>query len=118
MVLLRSLRSHAWWQAKQAKMEQEAEEEAERLEAAQRAVRMPRHHDLEMKVLAEDLEESELSTWKTLQGILTEESFPKLVGSLEQEVDIEEAKLERAREDLEKELKGLVVASRAKVCKV
>ena len=79
---------------------------------------MPRHQDLELEVIAEGLEESELLTWKALQDTLTEESLPRLVGSMEQEADIEEAKLERAREDLEKELKGLVVTSRAKVCKV
>lgn len=109
---------HRWWQAKQAKLQKEAEEEAERLEKAERAARMPRHQDLELEVLAEDLDESELSTWKTLQDALAEENFPKLVGSLEQEVDINEAQLDRAREELVEELKGLVVTSRAKVCKV
>ncbi|KAF8610583.1 WD40 repeat-like protein [Ceratobasidium sp. AG-I] len=104
-------------EAKQAKLEKEAEEEAERLEEAQRAARMPRHHDLDLEVLAEGLEDSELLSWKTLQDTLTEESLPRLVGSAEQEVDTEEAKMERAREDLEKALKGLVVSSRAKVCK-
>ncbi|KAG8718967.1 hypothetical protein FRC08_003948 [Ceratobasidium sp. 394] len=95
--------------------EREAEEEAERLLEAERIAKMPRHEDLDLETLAKDLEESELETWKTLQSSLVTEKYPRHVGDLDS--DTEEAKMDRAREDLAEELKKLVVTSRAKVCK-
>ncbi|KAG8678979.1 hypothetical protein FRC09_019370 [Ceratobasidium sp. 395] len=76
---------------------------------------MPRHEDLELEILAENLEASELETWKTLQSDLATEECPRHVGDLNS--DMQEAKMDRAREDLTEELKKLVVTSRARVCK-
>ncbi|KAG9126592.1 hypothetical protein FRC07_002866 [Ceratobasidium sp. 392] len=102
-------------EAEEAKLEREAEEEAERLLEAERAAKMPRHEDLKLETLAENLETSELETWKILQDKLVEEEYPKHIGDLD--LNAEEAKIERAREDLVEELKKLVVTSRARVCK-
>ncbi|KAG8744750.1 hypothetical protein FRC10_009515 [Ceratobasidium sp. 414] len=92
--------------------EREAEEEANRLLEAERIAKMPRHENLELETLAKDLEESELETWKTLQGSLVTEKYPRHVGDLD--LSAEEAKMDRAREDLAEELEKLVVTSRAK----
>ncbi|KAG9090377.1 hypothetical protein FRC06_001113 [Ceratobasidium sp. 370] len=92
--------------------EREAEEEAKRFLEAERVAKMPRHEDLELETLAKDFEESELETWKTLQASLVAEKYPRHIGSLD--LDTEEAKMERAREELSKELKKLAVTSRAK----
>lgn len=104
-------------QAEEAKLRKEADEEAARLEEEERRAKMPRHQDLELEVLAEDLEEDEMTTWKALQTTLATEKFQRRVGSWEQDSRDEE-KLERAKEELVSELKKLTLVSRAKVCKV
>jgi hypothetical protein len=103
-------------QAAQAKLRKEAEEEAARIKKEEQLVRMPRHQDLELEVLAEDFDEEEMKTWKTLQSTLVAKKYQRRVGSWGELQG--ETKLERAKDDLVTELKKLTIVSRAKVCKV
>lgn len=115
--LVRSQLLTAWWQEEQAKLQKEADEEAARLEQAQRLARMPRHQDLEFEVLAEDFDEEEMTSWKSLKETLIAKEYQRPVGSWEPE-SLDEKKLEHAKDDLVSELKKLTIVSRAKVCKV
>jgi hypothetical protein len=109
-------------QAEQARLDREAEEEDERQMEAERAAKMPRHQDLDLEVLATGIEESKLSIWKVLQDTLVAKKYPRHIVSstlaADLDLDEQETKLDRAREDLAEELKKLVVTSRARVCKV
>ncbi|QRW26986.1 WD repeat-containing protein [Rhizoctonia solani] len=100
----------------EAKLQKEAEEEAERLAAEERLAKMPRHQDLDFEVLAEDFEEEETKTWGVLQTALVQKKLKQQVGSWAPEVS-DEKKMAQEKDNLVTELKKLTLVSRAKVCK-
>ncbi|CAE6498359.1 unnamed protein product [Rhizoctonia solani] len=103
-------------EAEEAKLQKEAEEEAERLAAEERLAKMPRHHDLKFETLAEDFDEEETKTWDILQSSLVKNKYKQRIGSWTPE-SLDEKRMTQEKDDLVAELQKLTLVSRAKVCK-
>ncbi|KAH9842704.1 WD40 repeat-like protein [Rhodofomes roseus] len=108
--------------AKKRKREKEEEErrameEEERLEAEEKArqVKKPRHYDLDLQDVAQELEPNELSSLRSTFTTAVQTVYPKRVGDPDDLVIEENAKEKAAVAELREKLGNLKVVSRAKV---
>ncbi|KAJ8584936.1 WD40 repeat-like protein [Rhizopogon salebrosus TDB-379] len=92
-------------------------EEEERLEAAEKArlAKRPRHQDLDLTTLADELEGSELVSLRSSLQTVTNVALPKRIADAEAFVFDEDEENETEVADLRKKLQKLRVVSRAKV---
>ncbi|KAG2078259.1 WD40 repeat-like protein [Suillus decipiens] len=92
-------------------------EEQERLEAEEKArlAKRPRHQELDLTTLGENLEESELSSLRSSLQAITNVPLPKLAADADAFVYHEDKKNEAEIAELKNKLQKLRVVSRAKV---
>ncbi|KAF8892545.1 WD40 repeat-like protein [Infundibulicybe gibba] len=105
-------------QKREAEIEEERAREAEaRLEAEERArvAKRPRHHDLELAVLAQDEVPEDVSRLSDTMRIITQTSQPRCVGDPDLFASKDSKVHEAAVAELREKLEDLVVISRAKV---
>ncbi|KAG8958736.1 hypothetical protein FRC03_008858 [Tulasnella sp. 419] len=96
--------------------ERRAAEEAERLEAEQRALqaKRPRHQELHLTAIGDELPPAELNSLRTTLSTYCSEKHPRRVGSGSTSDD-ETIKSDARLDELKKKLQGVKVRSRAKL---
>lgn len=94
-----------------------AKEAEERLEAEERAraAKRPRHHDLDIQALVDDLGAEDISTLTEALQAIAKEEHPRRVADIHSYADLDDEQEEREAAELRSKLRGLKVVARAKV---
>lgn len=103
---------------REAKEEERLAKEAEeRLEAEERAraAKRPRHHDLDIQALVDDLGAEDISTLTEALQAITKEEHPRRAADIHSYADLDDEQEEREVAELRSKLRGLKVVARAKV---
>lgn len=92
-------------------------QEAERLEAEEKAreAKRPRHHDLDISTLGEDMDSQELSHLTSALDVIVKATYPKRVSTHDAFIFDEDQQEEAEVAELKSKLQNLRVVSRAKV---
>lgn len=100
-----------------AEEERLAKEAEERLEAEERAraAKRPRHHDLDIQALVDDLGAEDISTLTESLQAITKEEHPRRAADIHSYADLDDEQEEREVAELRSKLRGLKVVARAKV---